>query len=214
MINCGHDVDHQIDDIKKDELVSVNQNTDRNSNKQTDWINLESLDSSFLLMMPYATENNFLKEKIYPCATCYLRTDAAQALLQAQKEALTIGLRLVLYDCYRPLPLQQKMYDIIPDTRYVANPKEGSKHNKGVAVDAGLANVQGTILDMGTAFDDFSESARFNARGISVKAKKNRKQLRDIMLAHDFVPYENEWWHFHYKNTNYPNADFVWKCDD
>ena len=176
------------------------------------WKNLEKEDSSIIISMPYATTDNFLKEKIYPCAKCYLREDAAKALLKAQKLAQSKGYSIIIYDCYRPLPLQQKMFDIIPDTKYVADPKRGSRHNKGVAVDISLANEIGEPLNMGTAFDDFSEQAHFSAKNISAKAKANRKLLRDIMLTNDFTPYDNEWWHFNYKNTDFPNENFVWDC--
>jgi len=177
------------------------------------WLDLNSEDSTFILAMPYATEDNFLKEKIYPCAKCLLREDAGKALLKAQKSALEKGYTIVLLDCYRPLPMQQKMFDIIPDTKYVGDPKRGSKHNKGVAVDITLADKNGNELDMGTAFDDFSDKARYDYEGISAEAKKNRRLLRDLMLANDFTPYDNEWWHFNYKNTDYPNEDWVWECD-
>lgn len=178
------------------------------------WKNIAIEDPTLILSMPYATTDNFLKEKIYPCATCLLREDAGMALLNAQQVALKKGFKIVLLDCYRPLPMQQKMFDIIPDTKYVGDPKRGSKHNKGVAVDITLADKNGKQLDMGTAFDDFTDKARYDYKGISAEAKKNRKLLRELMLANDFTPYNNEWWHFNYKKTNYPNEDFVWECDE
>ena len=178
------------------------------------WLDLGIVDSTFILSMPYATVDNFLKEKIYPCAKCFLRNNAGEALLNAQKDAQSKGYSIIIYDCYRPLPLQQKMFDIKPDTKYIADPKRGSKHNKGVAVDISLADKNGNPLDMGTSFDDFSDKANYYSDEISVEAKKNRKLLREIMLANDFTPYDNEWWHFNYKKTDYPNADWVWDCNE
>jgi len=178
------------------------------------WLDITWEDSTFILTMPYATDKNFLKEKIYPCAKCLLRKDAGEALLKAQKEALSKGYKIIIFDCYRPLPLQQKMFDIKPDTKYIADPKRGSKHNKGVAVDISLADMDGKPLDMGTGFDNFSEKASYHSTTVSAEAKKNRKLLRELMLANDFTPYDNEWWHFNYKKTDYPNEDFVWDCDE
>ncbi len=182
--------------------------------EKTGWTNLATEDSTFIISMPYATKDNFLKEKIYPCAKCLLRTDAAKALLSAQKMAQKKGFTIIIYDCYRPLPLQQKMFDIKPDTKFVADPKRGSKHNKGVAVDISLADKNGIPLEMGTAFDSFSKLAHYNTNDISEAARANRILLREIMLANEFTPYDSEWWHFNYKNTNYPNEDFVWDCDE
>ena len=181
---------------------------------EIDFVDVGRCDSTFIIVMPYATENNFLNEKIYPCAKCLLRKDAAEALLEVQKTAMKKGYKIVLYDCYRPLPMQQKMFDIKPDTKYVADPKRGSKHNKGVAVDISLADMDGKPLDMGTEFDNFSEKASYHSTTVSAEAKKNRKLLRELMLANDFTPYDNEWWHFNYKKTDYPNEDFVWDCDE
>jgi len=183
-------------------------------NVEEPWWNLKTKEPSFIITMPYASKDNFLKEKIYPCPKCYLREDAAKALINAQKEALNKDLKIIIYDCYRPLPLQQKMFDSKPDSRYVADPKRGSKHNKGVAVDISLATKYGEPLEMGSAFDDFSDKANYYNKSIPQVAKKNRKLLRDIMLANDFTPYDTEWWHFNYKNINFPNEDFIWECDE
>lgn len=185
-----------------------------NQTDTTEWINLAMQDSTFVIDMPYATKDNFLKEKIYPCAKCLLREDAANALIAAQKMTQSKGYSIVIFDCYRPLPLQQKMFDIKPDTKYVADPKRGSKHNKGVAVDISLADKNGKLLDMGTDFDSFSKLAHYNTNDISAEAKANRILLREIMLANDFTPYDSEWWHFNYKDTDYPNEDFVWDCNE
>ncbi len=198
------------------ENTSVAQQLESVTKKDTikHWLNLAQEDSTFIMEMPYATEDNFLKEKIYPCAKCFLREDAANALLEEQKMAQDLGYRIVIFDCYRPLLLQQKMFNIIPDTKYVADPKRGSNHNKGVAVDISLADLSGEPLEMGTAFDDFSERAHYNSQQVSAVAQKNRKLLRDIMLSNNFTPYNNEWWHFNYKKKVYPNENFVWTCDE
>ncbi len=173
-------------------------------------INMDSF--GFVNDMRYATNNNLLKQKIYACAECYLRNEAAKSLINAQNLAKKKGFRLVIFDCYRPLPLQQKMYDLVKDKRYVADPKKGSKHNKGVAIDVSLANKKGELLDMGTDFDDFTEESHYANSAFNSKARETRKILREIMYDSNFEPYNEEWWHFNFKNTNFSNESIIWNC--
>lgn len=166
----------------------------------------------FLNDMKYATKENFLHVKIYPCAKCFLREQVAESLLNASKIAKQKGFKLIVYDCYRPLSLQKKMFDIVSNKKYVADPKKGSKHNRGAAVDVGLANLNNTELNMGTDFDDFSDKAKYSNTEINSTAQNNRLILRNIMIQAGFEPYENEWWHFNFKNVNFPLSDFEWSC--
>jgi D-alanyl-D-alanine dipeptidase len=175
-------------------------------------INLDSL--GIINELKYATEDNFLKQKIYPCAECYLRVEAARALLKINSEANLLGYRLVVFDCYRPYSAQVKMFSIMPDDRYVADPKKGaSNHNKGIALDISISSKRGELLDMGSAFDEFSEKSHYSYSNISKNAKKNRKTLKELMVNGGFEPYENEWWHFSFKNKKYEISDFSWSCD-
>lgn len=162
--------------------------------------------------MAYATADNFMKQQIYPCARCFLRPEAMEALLKANELAKDKNLKLVIYDCYRPYGFQRKMYEIVNNPRYVAPPGKGSNHNRGAAVDLTLADADGNILDMGNLFDDFSKLSQYDNDSISSEAKKNRKLLRNIMVKAGFSPYNNEWWHFDYKKKAYPNSGFVWDC--
>ena len=164
--------------------------------------------------MAYADTANFMHQKIYPCARCFLRPEVAEALDNANRLAKRRNLKLVMYDCYRPYQFQYKMYEIVNDPRYVAKPTKGSNHNRGQAVDIALADEDGNLLDMGNAFDDFSEKSHYKAVGISKEGKKNRKLLRKIMEQAGFTPYDNEWWHFDYLKKQYPVADFVWDCNE
>lgn len=175
-------------------------------------INLDSL--GIINELKYATEDNFLKQKIYPCAECYLRAEVARALLKINAEARLLGYKLVVFDCYRPYSAQVKMFSIIPDDRYVADPKKGeSNHNRGIALDISIASKEGELLDMGSAFDEFSEKSHYSYSKISVNAKKNRKTLKNLMVNGGFEPYDNEWWHFSFKNKKYEISDFSWACD-
>lgn len=175
-------------------------------------INLDSL--GIINELKYATEDNFLKQKIYPCAECYLRAEVARALLKINAEARLLGYKLVVFDCYRPYSAQVKMFSIIPDDRYVADPKKGaSNHNRGIALDISIASKKGELLDMGSAFDEFSEKSHYSYSKISVNAKKNRKKLKHLMVNGGFESYDNEWWHFSFKNKKYEISDFSWACD-
>ncbi len=153
-------------------------------------------DSSFVKMndlkdfsfdMRYATTNNFLKEKVYPCANCMVRTEVADALVKANKIFLQKGHHIKFYDCYRPLDVQKKMWAIKPDNRYVANPKGGSIHNRGAAVDMTLVDATGKELDMGTEFDHFGEEAHHSYLKLSKEVLENRKYLKTIMEQCGFV---------------------------
>jgi zinc D-Ala-D-Ala dipeptidase len=108
--------------------------------------------------------------------------------------------------------MQKKMFDLVLNKKYVADPIKGSKHNRGVAVDVSLANSKNQALDMGTEFDDFTEEAHYANAAFESDTRENRIILRKLMIAAGFVPYDNEWWHFNYKNTNYPFSNFEWQC--
>jgi D-alanyl-D-alanine dipeptidase len=177
------------------------------------WAEVNFKTSGMINSMAYADTANFMHAKIYPCARCFLRPEVALALEKANSLAETKKLRLVIYDCYRPYGFQKKMYDIVNNPRYVAKPGKGSNHNRGAAVDLALADENGQLLDMGNAFDDFSELSHYTADGITTEAKKNRKILRSIMVKAGFKPYDNEWWHFDYKQNIYPVSGFIWKCE-
>lgn len=177
------------------------------------WKEIDFGKVQIIAKMAYADTVNFMHEKIYPCAKCFLRPEAAAALLKANDIAVKQSLRLVIFDCYRPRIYQQKMYDIVQNPDYVAAPTNGSKHNRGLAVDIALADALCVLLDFGSDFDDFSEKAHFSYPGISEKAKSNRIKLKEIMMAAGFEPYKNEWWHFNYSKVSYPSDDFLWNCN-
>ncbi|MCR5862996.1 M15 family metallopeptidase [Flavobacterium sp. J372] len=175
-------------------------------------VNFES--SGIINKMAYATAENFMKQQIYPCARCFLRPEVAAALDRANEAAKDKGLRLVIYDCYRPYSYQKVMYDIVNDPRYVAPPGKGSYHNRGAAVDIALANENGELLDMGGAFDDFSDISHYDNEKVSETGRKNRKLLRKIMVKAGFTPLSSEWWHFDYRSKRFPVSGFKWDCTE
>lgn len=146
----------------------------------------------------YATANNFMKRAVYPPeARCLLRPATAERLARvAARLRDEDGTRLVLYDCYRPHSVQQLMWDVVPIRGYVAPPKTGSVHNRGAAVDLGLASKEGTPLPMPSDFDEFSRKAWHSYDGATAEQASNRKRLRDAMLAEGFRPIRMEWWHY------------------
>ena len=161
----------------------------------------------------YATENNFTNKQIYDCPRCFLRPEVAEKLDLFRAHLLEKHkLRIILYDCYRPRPYQQKLWDIVPDERFVGNPAKGSMHNRGMAIDIGLIDQEGKILDMGSAFDHFGPESFHSATNISKEAIENRKLLKDEMALFGFKPITSEWWHYSYRSNVQALSDWVWEC--
>lgn len=174
-----------------------------------DFVDIQALDASIILDIRYATPNNFTGQVLYPSARCLLRESVAYRLLQAQRNLRVQGLGLKLFDCYRPIEVQKKMWAIFPDANYVANPATGgSRHNRGTAVDVGLVNASGTELRMPSAFDEFSERSHLDYLAAEPEAIKNRQILQDAMRRAGFTPVQTEWWHFDDPGwTNYAPAN-------
>lgn len=144
----------------------------------------------------YATADNFTKAVVYPAARCLLRPEAAAALGKVQSELAAKGLGLKLWDCYRPLSVQRHFWELVPDPRYVADPKKGSRHNRGAAVDLTLVDAAGRELEMPTGYDDFSEAAHRASAAGTPAARANARTLEDAMVRHGFKGLPTEWWHF------------------
>ncbi len=181
--------------------------------QQSDFVLLKSLSSNFVFDMKYATPDNFLKQAVYECGDCYLRKSTAEALIKANTEFLKLGYRIKLFDCYRPLAVQKKMWKILPGTHYVANPAKGSKHNRGAAVDLTLVDKDGNELDMGTPFDFFGKEAHHTCTTLPKKVLENRKLLKDILNKYNFKSIYSEWWHYEYRPEMQSKVeDFQWEC--
>lgn len=163
-------------------------------------LELIKLDPAIRLDMRYATANNFTGQILYDEARAFLAAPAAQAVARASKMAQADGFGLTIYDAYRPWRITKKLWDatpVGPKKNYVANPKRGSKHNRGCAVDLTLHDLQtGQLVEMPTEFDDFSEKAHRDYMGASAVAIANRARLARYLEAEGFVGLSNEWWHF------------------
>lgn len=165
----------------------------------TTFVNLKEYSQDFVYDMKYATEDNFLKAKVYDCAECLLRLKTVQALMAANEDFIKKGFKIKLFDCYRPLSIQNRMWEIVPNPKYVADPKKGSIHNRGGAVDISLVDANGKELDMGTPFDFFGIQASHNYSKLSKEVKDNRKLLKKIMIKNGFNSFDSEWWHYNLK---------------
>lgn len=180
----------------------------------TTFVKLKNFSGDFVFDMKYATDANFLKAKVYDCDECYLRMKTIKNLIDANTEFQSLGYKIKLFDCYRPLDIQKKMWEIVPNTDYVADPKKGSIHNRGGAVDITLVDSDGKELDMGTSFDFFGPEAAHNYQGVSRKIRKNRTLLKEIMLKHNFKSFDSEWWHYNLVDSNKDKlANFKWDCN-
>jgi D-alanyl-D-alanine dipeptidase len=167
---------------------------------------------NYHLDIRYATSNNFVHEVLYECGQCFLRTDAAEAL---EKVAASLGqfrYKLVLFDCYRPKPIQQSLWDKVPNPNYVTPPEKGSMHNRGLAVDLTIMDKNGVYLDMGTEYDFFGEAAHTDNYDHSDEVLKNRKLLKDLMVKYGFKGIRTEWWHFSFVEGSHEIAEWEWEC--
>lgn len=145
----------------------------------------------------YATEDNFLKKKVYPdTARCLLLPESAEKLKKAADVLRPQGYRLKVYDCYRPRAVQYEMWKIMPVPGYVADPRKGSNHNRGGAVDLTLVTLDGKEVEMPTAFDSFTEEAHHGYAGGTEASRKHREILREAMVGAGFSPNRMEWWHY------------------
>ncbi len=197
--------------LYEQDSISVHQILDFND---TLWTEIIFKNDGVFESMDYADSSNFIDQTIYPCARCFLRPEAAKVLFVAKSIAKLKGISLILFDCYRPAIYQQKMFDIVKDARYVAEPKkEGSIHNKGLAVDLALIDSSGNILDFGGDFDDFSERSHHSYGSLDSLANYNTILLKSIMTEAGFTFYPFEWWHYSYPHIDYDQDEYIWNCN-
>jgi zinc D-Ala-D-Ala dipeptidase len=197
--------------------VLIAQNTQPNKSPKVEsskagWTNVQDLASDIALDLRYATTNNFVKEKMYECGECYLRDEVAQALIRVHNKLKEKGYRLLMFDCYRPHSVQWRLWKKVPNPDYVADPRKGSMHNRGAAVDLSVVDKNGKALDMGTEFDFFGKEAHIDYTGHQPEVYENRKLLQNLMIAEGFKTTRTEWWHFSYTKQSYGISDFQWKC--
>lgn len=180
----------------------------------TTFVNLKDYSKDFVYDMKYATSDNFLKAKVYDCSECFLRLKTVKAIIKANETFMKMGYKIKLFDCYRPLDIQKRMWKIVPNPDYVANPSKGSIHNRGGAVDITLVDSNGKELNMGTSFDYFGIEASHNYNFFSQEIKFNRAKLKTIMIDNGFNSLDSEWWHYNLKSAlNDKVSNVKWNCE-
>lgn len=162
-----------------------------------------------VLDIRYATTNNFTHRRMYGQGRAFARLPVVMALKEVEADLKARGLGLKIYDAYRPYSVTEKFYEITPDTNFVADPRKGSKHNRGCAVDLSLIDLKtGKELDMPTGFDSFTRKAAANYPDLPQKELANRELLKSVMQAHGFTVIPTEWWHYDFNGwSSYPLLD-------
>ncbi|HEY2582853.1 MAG TPA: M15 family metallopeptidase [Mucilaginibacter sp.] len=157
----------------------------------------------------YATTNNFMHRSMYTEARAFARLPVVEALRAVEADLKTQGLGLKIYDAYRPYSVTVKFYEVAHDTNFVADPRKGSRHNRGCAIDLTVIDLKtGKELDMPTGFDSFSVKAAANYADLSKDKLANRELLKSVMEAHGFKVYRSEWWHYDFNGwQNFPLLD-------
>lgn len=173
-------------------------------------VNIQSVIPGIQIDLKYATSDNFTGQIVYEFQECFLLKEAALKLADVQNELESMGLGLKVWDGFRPVAAQWKFWELVPDERYVSDPRKGGRHTRGTAVDLTLVTRDGQELQMPSPFDDFSEKAHRDYQGASDEALRNRKLLRDVMERHGFVGFETEWWHFDFDGwQDHPPIDWT-----
>src|SRR5512140_1410302 len=179
--------------------------------RKPDLVEVVRLDSTIHLDIRYATSNNFMKRRMYDTAVAFLQRPAAEAVVRVEKALKKFGVGLVIFDAYRPWSVTKQFWDETPSSKhsFVANPKYGSKHNRGCAVDLSLYDLKtGEEIEMPSNYDDFSTRASPKYTGGTTQQRKWRDFLRSAMEKEGFGVDPGEWWHFDYRDWRmYPVMD-------
>ena len=168
-------------------------------------VDLKKLDDEFQLDIRYASTNNFMRSKFYKNERAFFNMSAADRLIEAKNELKELGYGIIIYDAYRPWFVTKMFWEGTPENlkHFVANPENGSSHNKGCAIDIGLYDIEtGESIVMISGYDEFTERAYPNYMGGSKKQRDIRDMLIKVMERNDFTVYEYEWWHFNYNGCD------------
>lgn len=165
------------------------------SKTRSDFTNIQVLDPSIIVDLRYATTNNFTGQVVYDFNTAIARTGTAKKLAKASAYLREKGYRIKVWDAYRPVSAQERLFEVYPDPSFVAKPNPNFSHQKGVTFDLTICDLDGNEIPMQTEFDNFTSAAFRNAKRSAIH-EKNYNILNDAMIAAGFVGYENEWWDY------------------
>jgi zinc D-Ala-D-Ala dipeptidase len=172
-------------------------------------VNVGMIYPPLLQEIRYATACNFTGQVLYPFPTAFVHRNVAAALQRVQEDLRKERLCLKIFDGYRPISVQSKMWALVPDERYLSDPTGSrGKHTRGTAVDVTLVDHLGNELKMPTGYDDFSDKAHRFSRKWTPEERSNSLKLEAIMKKHGFIPFPFEWWHYDYAGWEaYPPLD-------
>jgi D-alanyl-D-alanine dipeptidase len=175
---------------------------------QPDLVEIIGLDSSIKLDIRYATANNFLGRPVYRESRAFLQRPAAAALVRAHRALRKHGYGLLIFDGYRPWAVTKEFWDATPEDKkvFVADPKKGSRHNRGCAVDLSLYDLKtGREVEMPSGYDEMTERSHIDYPGGSEEQRRRRALLREAMEHEGYAVFEPEWWHYDYQDwRQYP----------
>jgi D-alanyl-D-alanine dipeptidase len=182
---------------------------DIKAHPETRLVEIRKYVPDIVLDIRYATTNNFTHHQMYKEARAFARLPVVLALKQVEADLKPKGLGIKIFDAYRPYAITVKFYEVAHDTNFVADPRKGSKHNRGCAVDMTLVDLKtGKELDMPTGFDSFSKKAASAYADLPKIEVDNRAMLKNAMEARGFKEIPTEWWHFDFKGwSHYPLLD-------
>ena len=174
----------------------------KDSNKKM--IDIQKVIPAAVIDLGYATTNNFMHRRLYPfLQTTYLRLAAVNALKKVVIALNNKNLTIKIFDAYRPYAVTEEMWEAVKDSRYAADPAKGSGHNRGISVDLTLVNLHTKKeLDMGTGFDNFSDTAHGDFTALPAIILQNRSLLKTTMEKYGFISLDTEWWHFSLPDAN------------
>jgi D-alanyl-D-alanine dipeptidase len=177
--------------------------TEPNPKRTFDLVDLASVDPTIKFDIRYAGSNNFLGFPLYERAAAYLQRPAAEALGRVERSLASKGYGLLIHDGYRPWFVTKMFWDATPESAhvFVADPSQGSRHNRGCAVDLTLYDANsGNAVEMTGRYDEMSPRSYADYLGGTSRQRWLRELLRSEMAAQGFTVYPEEWWHFDYKD--------------
>lgn len=204
-----------LDDIVLDNVSNENKyvsSVENSTKNENNLILVNSYYDGFVIDLKYATTDNITGTVLYDSDLMYLQKSTVDKLIQVNEELKTKGYKLKIWDAYRPLSVQKKLWAELPNANFIANPfTTGSNHNRGAAVDVTLVTLNNEEVKMPTGFDEFGPECRRDYVW-SDEIQNNVDILTETMLKYGFTSIESEWWHFDDEDCNdYPLMDYKFR---